>query len=68
MKVNLLSESVVSRPSPGTGPCAVDWLSTVGPLSESDACRSDCSTWQRKGRNLYYFPFLVKVDERNVTF
>lgn len=39
LKVNVLSVSVVSRPGPGAGAGAgaVDWMSAVGPLSESDA-------------------------------
>lgn len=42
MKVNLLSGSVRSRPGP-----AICW-SAVGPLSESDICRSHCITWRDK--------------------
>lgn len=38
---HLLSESVASRPAM----CAVDWLSPVGPLSESDVCLSACNIW-----------------------
>lgn len=37
LKVNVLSVSVVSRPGPGPGAGPVDWMSAVGPLSESDA-------------------------------
>lgn len=43
VNLNLLSESVVSRP----GPCTVDRLSPVGPLSESDTCLSACSTYSK---------------------
>lgn len=42
MKANLLSGSVRSRPGP-----AICW-SAVGPLSESDICRSHCITWKDK--------------------
>lgn len=40
--LNLLSESELSRPG------AAGWPSAVGPLSESDACRSECSTWVKE--------------------
>lgn len=42
MKANLLSGSVRSRPGPAI------WWSPVGPLSESDICRSHCITWKDK--------------------
>lgn len=46
LRGNLLRVSVDSRPGPWV---MLDWVSAVGPLSESEACRSLCSTWKQRG-------------------